>query len=307
MYLLFAFVMAAFAGDSTVTTTNSYIGKTSSDNLVEVYTGKDDYNFKMTPFNRSKQPNEILQSKSTFYTGVYLQYKWLAFDYSTSIFNGPVDDPAHDIKALNLGTSYIKDKWGVVAAYHKYDGFIMSSQNGKKKTAYPQLKHQAFVVDGFVNMNANKFSMKAAYTYGSRQLKSAGGFAIGLHADYQRWNILPVVQNNKLNISEKPQEKITNVYDVIPQVSYGYNWVISKKGLIATGLVHAGAGYSYVKDKSTDHMANWLAGWHAQVGYNGDKWYTYICQEGSYQNYLATTKFLYNQQLSNYITVGHRF
>jgi hypothetical protein len=304
MYLLFAFAMSVLTPDST---SGAYIGKTYSDNLVEVYTGKDDYNFKMLPFNKAKNPNEILQSKSTFYTGVYLQYKWLCFDYSTSIFSNRNNDPAHDIKAFNIGTSFIKDKWGAIAAYHKYDGFLMFSENRKKKTVLPQLTHKAVSVDGYFNLNAKKFSMKSAYTYGSKQLKSAGGVSLWLHTGYQQWNILPVVQDKKLQINQTAQQKVTDVYDIIPQLSYGYNWVITKKGFTATALVHAGVGYSYVKDQAHKQMANWLAGWHAQAGYNGNKWYTYVCHDGAFQNYLSSTKFLYNQQMSNYLTVGYRF
>lgn len=301
---MFAFVSTAFAAHATDST---YIGKPASDNIIEVYSGKDAYNFKMTPFRESKYSNDILQSKSTFYSGVYFQYKWFSFDYGTSIFSGAKNDPAHDIKAFSLGTSYIKDNWGTWASYRKYDGFVMVTENHHKKTAFPALKHKAFALDGYLNLRSNKFSMKAAYTYGSRQLKSAGGISLWLHTDYQQWNILPVVKNHKLQISQTPQQKITGIYNIIPQISYGYNWAITKSGLLATALVHAGAGYSYVKDKTTKQMANWLAGWHAQLGYNGNKWYTYFCHDGSYQNYLSSTRFLYNEQLSNSITIGHRF
>jgi hypothetical protein len=293
-------------GDSSVSQSpEPYIADPSSKNVIELYTGKDNYNFKMSPFNSSRFTNATLQSKSNVYGGVYFQYKWLAIDYSTSIFRDP-NDPTGSMKAFTLGSSYIKDKWGVSGGIRKYEGFVMLTNSGKNRTSYPQLKYSSARLGGYLNLRPEKFSMQAAYNYGKKQVRSAGGVAVQLHADYQQWNLLPVVVDRTVQLAEATESK-TNIYNLIPEISYGYNWVINKKGLAASALVHAGAGYTYMTDETTRQMANWRAGWHLQLGYNGDKWYTYVSQDASYQNYFSSIKYLFNHQMRNSITLGHRF
>jgi hypothetical protein len=305
MHLFFAFLLSHVCTDST-STINKYIAQQSLTNIVEIYAGKDEYNFELHPITSFKFSNDILQSKSTLYAGAYIQYKWFALNYSTSI-SSKANNPDRDIKARNFGTSIIKDKWGVWGGFHNYDGFVMLSDGGKTKEVYPQLKYTGVGIESYYNMNPQRFSMRAAYNYSRKQLKSAGGLLVLLHCDYQRWNILPLAENNKVQIKETDNEKLTNICNVIPEVGYGYNWVISKKGLLATGLINLGAGYGYINDTTNRAIPNWRAGWHAQIGYNGSKWYTYFRHNGSYQNYLSSDKFLYNQQKSSTFTIGRRF
>jgi hypothetical protein len=303
--LFLAFIIPALlSGD---TTANTYIASHQLENTVEVYMGKDAYNFRLHAFNPHRQSNPVLQSKNTLYAGAYFQYKWFAVDYSTSISTS-LDDAEHDIKASNYGFSFIRDQWGVSAGFHKFDGFYFSERK-KQKSKLPQLKYMEATVDAYLNTRPEKFSMQAAYNYNKQQLKSAGGVNTMLHLAYQQWNILPVVKQHSLHINQQPTDKVTTMIHIVPEIAYGYNLVLHKKGVLLSALGHAGAGYSIIsKQGNNEGVTGWRAGWHLQLGYNGAKWYTFISNDNTFQNYFpANSRFLYNQQSSNILTVGRRF
>lgn len=180
--------------------------------------------------------------------------------------------------------------------YRDYKSFYLEKYQpfyptwNKDSLGYPKSKDLR-IIEGGLNLvfNFNKnFSMNAAFSQGERQKKSAGSFLMGIAERYQRIDadtnfFVPPGQDSYYpNLAKL---KYGNFASTILAFGFGYQFVAGKFHF--TPVVMAGTGFQFQSYEQTTGKKTWVnvptyANAKAQVGYNGDHFFTNIIYQLEY-------------------------
>ena len=186
-------------------------------------------------------------------------------------------------------------EWGLF--YRDYKGFYLNNYEkfypdwNKDSLGYPRTKGLRIIESGLnLGFNFNKsFSMNAAFSQGERQKKSAGSFLMGISERYQRIDadssFVPEGQNKFYPNLDKLI--YGNFVTTLISAGIGYQFVIKKFHF--TPVLMAGSGIQFQGYKQTSGNRFRIniptyANARAQVGYNGDHFYTNIIYQTEFNS-----------------------
>ena len=173
--------------------------------------------------------------------------------------------------------------------YRDYKGFYLDdyktyypnwNQDSLGYPKSPSLRSTEVGLNLGFNFNKN-FSMNAAFAQGERQKKSAGSFLMGISERYQHietdTSFVPPTQGEYYPNLDKFM--YGNFISTIFSLGFGYQVVVKKFHF--TPVLMAGSGFQFQSYEQTNKKRFWInyptyASAKAQIGYNGDHFFTNI-------------------------------
>ncbi|STO14411.1 Uncharacterised protein [Flavobacterium hibernum] len=193
-------------------------------------------------------------------------------------------------KHFNFGTRFYYKKWMQSFTFINQKGFHAITE--KIQVDFPRMRTTK--VGGSTSYIFNdKFSFKALIDQNEWQTKSAGSFIPTFSFYYT---------NLTLNIPDESSNSNMYVFSVAP--SYFYNWVISKKVLVGSGIAF-GAG---INDNDGVVSGLYQVDLNLKLAYNTDRFFAYATLNNIsfLQGSAADAKL--NENISSLkISVGYRF
>lgn len=249
--------------------------------------------------------------------GVYM------FDLAVEfVFNVPLDVQ----KESNYGTTSAQDiqlnivskAWGADVIYQRYNGFYLSNPDGaiSPTGAYPQrpdFQTENYGVSGIYIFNHRKFSLRSAFTFADRQLKSSGSFVLG--AAYNSFHlsadssILNAHYSAKVGITQSVKRINYETFSVAPGYAYNFIW----NNFYVSGQLLAGPaiqllGYEgRAGEKNAETKLNTFASLRLAVGYSTDRFFTGFTFASQVRNVKFENIQFSNTSSTMRILVGWRF
>jgi hypothetical protein len=183
-------------------------------------------------------------------------------------------------KAQDLQLNILAKSWGVDLYHQKYSGFYKDDQRTKiiiDGAKRPDIDTRNFGISGVYIFNHRKFSLRSAYNYAERQIKSKGSFIL-----YGTINAFKVQADSAL-LSPPVRAGIgqgANVEDVKCTTfsiapGYSYNYVLKK--FFVNGTLTVGPAHHWVYYKEDTGVEHYDVSFNATttlrlaLGYNSDR------------------------------------
>ncbi len=270
--------------------------------------------------NREDQIGKLnYRPNSSFNAGVGMYLFEVGIELTFAV---PIDERssntygASDVR--DLQANFLGKNWGVDLYTQKYSGFYVpnlnqgaSSPDAFIKRSDVELRNTGMNV--LHSFNKEKFSLKAAYNYSERQLKSAGSFIITgtlntfqLQADS---TVLPSVSSPFTTATPTFRHFRYTALSVAP----GYTYSLIYKSFFLNGVVSLGPAHYWLmytgKDgnEQYDISINTFADVRVALGYNGERIFggmSFITQ--SRNIYFDEIQFA-NGSYTFKLMVGYRF
>jgi hypothetical protein len=287
---------------------SSYVRSFEKSNVVEIYPGNytSDFLFK-SPRNRLNDFK--LRANSSAYTGVYFEYKWLAFNLSTAIPGTQLDRNIR-LRYTSFSMRYGGAQFMFRPFYNSYNGLLLPE--GRRREQFLPFKDIQIMnagTDIYYYLNRKRFSYGASNFFSKQQIRPAGSFIV---------MATPMWQEIKWRTPSRELIKDTSTYNLLtsqPQwvsftarVGYTYNFVIQKGrwSISPTVLTGAGALHEIKSNRQNFQGITDLQAW-INAGYNGPHYYFYFL---AWWDNLRTNLFVKDLRQVNTdvsVTFGYRF
>ena len=204
------------------------------------------------------------------------------------VFAVPIDEQKTSAygktKAQDIQLNILSRRWGGDIYYQKYEGFYLSNPDSAipPSGVYPQrpdVKTENFGISGVYVFNHKKFSLRSAYTYADRQLKSSGSPLLSGTFNSFRMS----ADSSVLNKHYTTRIGLTNSFDALYYQTisiapgYAYNFIFRNfflSGSLAIGPAVHWVGYedtSGVKYSTT--AVNTFIDARLAMGYSTDRFF----------------------------------
>lgn len=198
----------------------------------------------------------------------------------------------------DLQVSLFSKKWGVDLSYQKYTGFYIDDPTVKipTKTPYPQrpdIETRNIGLTGNYIFSNKKFSLRSAYNFMERQLRSSGSFVLFTSINGFKTigdsAILGDAYRNDFGVDARIKEIKSTTFSIAP----GYTYSLIHQGFFVNATLALGPAHNWLHYESedgtnkddTEFTAFFLA--RVAVGYNGDRFFSGL----SFTNQGSNAKF----------------
>lgn len=199
-------------------------------------------------------------------------------------FSIPLDEQQKQIfgetEARDLQVNILTKSWGVDLYHQKYSGFYKDDQRVKSLIdgpTRPDIDTRNFGVSGVYVLNHKKFSLRSAYNYAERQLKSKGSFIM-----YGTINAFKVEADSavlssavRADFGEGADFEDLKCTTMSFAPGYSYNYVLKKffvNGTLTVGPAHHWVYYKQeTGEEHYDVSFNATTTLRLAIGYNSDR------------------------------------
>jgi len=222
--------------------------------------------------------------------GLSLSYEFvdISFGFAPQFFD--VNKDNSNSKLFSFNTRFYYKKWMQSFTFINQKGFYASEE--KVSVDFPRMRTTK--IGGTTSYIFNdKFSYKALVNQNEWQTKSSGSFIPSFSFYY-----------TNLNLNNEPNSSSGDIYVFSLAPSYFYNFVISDRILIGTGIA-IGAG---INDIDGDTSALYELDLNLKLAYNTDRFFAFasLNQLNFIQNDTAETRL--NDNISTVkFSIGYRF
>lgn len=283
----------------------TYIKPFAKTNYVEIYSGlySSDYKFRD---NNTRESNYQLRLNSSAYLGADISYKWLYIEYSFNIPGTKLDNRAsfkyRQVK-LRLGNRKIIYQ----PFFGYYNGLLVPKHD---RSSYDQFQGIRFMNAGMevqYYFNPTRYSPKAANAFSEIQRRSVGSpiFTATAMWDKVKW------PNPSRGLIRDPQ-----TYDLlasnpewlsfIVKGGYAYNFVKNKWLIAPVAYLGAGMLRENTIGSSSYRAVTQVKG-VINAGYNGHKYYVYVCGVADNLSSRLLVKNVQHFSWNMFLTLGYRF
>jgi len=206
----------------------------------------------------------VLREDHTFKIGPYVGYKWFFIGYQWDAFKGSNKDNSElsfDFYLPIGGITFYRRK--NTSRYTLY-GVKYTGSGGKEDyssqvngTEFDGMETSITGLDLYYVFNHKKYSMRAAYSQTTRQIRSAGSWMAGLGYNKQKiymdYDALRETLRDKIGddadkvVSDTRETSSISYRYLSLQGGYGYNWVFAKNWLFNASLTLALGYVHYLK------------------------------------------------------------
>jgi hypothetical protein len=268
--------------------------------------------------NRSEDGSIEFKPNNSYTIGMGTYVFDLALEFTFAI---PINEKNKaiygDSRARDLQINALSKNWGGDLYYQKYTGFY--SDDGSfypDDKPYPQrsdITSRNFGLTGLYIFNHEKFSVRSAFNFSERQLKSGGSWLITGTVNSFKLNADSAVvasdYRNSLGKGSDFEELRYTTFSVAP--GYAYNFIYKKFFLSAALMLGPAHNWTHFKaedqPEQNDIRINLFSSTRLGLGYSNDRFFTGInfvmqsrvvrFEEVQVRNSTSTFRFL----------VGYRF
>ncbi len=275
--LLFSVVTkATVAQHSTDSTTSDYIEKFPDKFFVWPLFKKRSLSFDIRNGDNEKikyKPN----SAFSLGIGVYL------FEIAAEIsFTLPINEKSQSAygstDAREFHANFIGNNWGVDVFRQKYSGFYFNDPSGSPGIVIkrPDIDLTNTGINGIYAFNKKKFSLRSAYNYSERQVKSGGSIIITGNLNTFRLSADSVILTKKSSSSSNDSNLLLMRYTTI-SVAGGYTYTLVYRSFFLNGALSVGPAHNWIlysRPSGTEYYdvaVNTYSDIRVAIGYNSDR------------------------------------
>ncbi|HRG78852.1 MAG TPA: DUF4421 family protein [Cyclobacteriaceae bacterium] len=213
--------------------------------------------------------------------GVYLFEVALELSFAIPIGDRSTNTyGASDVR--DLQAAFLGNHWGADLFHQNYSGFYVANPNATPSSPDPYIKRSDIKlintgVTGIYAFSKNKFSLKSAYNYSERQLKSAGSFVVSGGVNTLRLQADSTVLTQVYSPIFYPTSSFKEFQYTGLSLAPGYTYTLVYKSFFLNGVFSYGPTHYWIsytaKDQSTkyDISINTFADIRFSLGYNSDR------------------------------------
>lgn len=209
--------------------------------------------------------------------GVYLFE--VAAELSFALPIGDKSEAAYgSTDAREFHANFIGRNWGVDIFRQKYSGFYFNDPSGNSGVVIkrPDIDLTNTGVNGIYAFNKNKFSLKSAYNFSERQLKSGGSIILTGNLNTFRLSADSVILTRSYNQINNDSDLLLMRYTTI-SVAGGYTYTLVHRSFFLNGALSIGPAHNWILysqpggDENYDIAVNTYSDIRVAIGYNGDR------------------------------------
>lgn len=212
--------------------------------------------------------------------GVYL------FEVAAEIsFEVPINEKSQSTfgstDAREFHANFIGNNWGVDIFRQKYDGFYFTDPSNSTDDVIikrPDVGLTNTGINGIYAINKKKFSLKSAYNYSERQLKSGGSFLVTGNLNTFRLFADSAIVTNQNNSKSNDSNLRLMRYTTL-SIAGGYTYTLVYKSFFLNGALSLGPAHNWIlysgpdgEDKY-DIAINTFSDVRVALGYNSDRFF----------------------------------
>lgn len=264
-----------------------------------------------------KGPSLIYKPNTSAQLGLGVYLFEIGFELAFSV-------PLTDKSITQFGRSHARDlqanilgkRWGMDVFHQNYSGFYRSNEQNTSTKIYPQrpdIEVRNLGLNGIYVFNHQKFSLRSAYNFSERQLRSHGS-----------WTMTGTINTFQLNadssVMTKSFERLTSLRSSFSTLRYttfslapGYSHTVIYKHLflnvsLSVGPAHHWINYRSGDDKVHDDITvNSFADVRASLGYNSNHVFGGITFVNQSRNIRFEQILFTNASNTFRIVLGYRF
>ncbi len=250
--------------------------------------------------------------------GVYL------FDLGVEIvFPLPLQQEREDTygktRATDLQLNIISRRWGADVVYQRYKGFYLSNPNtaipaGDPYPQRPDIVTENLGINGFYAFNPRRFSLRSAFTFADRQLKSSGGFLVAGSFNLFEIDGDSAILNPTYTALLGQTTQFTSLdlrtYSFAP--GYAHNFIMKKNFFVSLFLALGPAlqDFRYTDVSGVQHTntrVNSFVDARIALGYSNDRFFTGITVSSQLRNLVFEEIRFTSASSTTRILFGWRF
>ena len=269
--------------------TKSTVGQDTADSTKSEYIGKFPDKFFIWPLFKKRSlsfdvrngDNEKIKYKPnnsfSLGFGVYL------FEIAAEIsFALPINENSQSAygstNAREFHANFIGNNWGVDVFRQRYRGFYFSEPSGSSSNNVikrPDIELTNTGVNGIFAFNKKKFSLKSAYNFSERQLKSGGSFIVTGNLNTFRLSADSVILTKKYNSTSNDSDFLLMRYTTISMAG-GYTYTLVYRSFFLNGALSIGPAHNWILysrpggKEYYDIAVNTYSDIRVAIGYNSD-------------------------------------
>jgi hypothetical protein len=212
--------------------------------------------------------------------GVYL------FEVSAEIsFAVPIGEKSQNTfgstDAREFHINFLGKNWGVDVFRQRYDGFYFTDPAGSSPDVIikrPDIELTNTGINGIYAFNKEKFSLKSAYNYSERQLKSGGSFIVTGNLNTFRLLADSVILTKQSTPQSTDSDLLLMRYTTI-SVAAGYTYTLVYRSFFLNGAFSLGPAHNWILysrpggEENYDIAVNTYTDIRVSVGYNSDRFF----------------------------------
>ncbi|AHF17440.1 hypothetical protein NIASO_07550 [Niabella soli DSM 19437] len=285
----------------------AFVRRYEKGNVIEWNTGDYSSTFNFQGF--AKHPsNFMLAANSNWYTGFFLNYKWVALQYNWGIPGTELDNKVK-LKHTSFAFTYRRPKISINPFYDFYNGLLLQKRRRSRNfDAFRDMRYYTTGAKLMYYTNTGKFSYQAGSTFGEQQVRSAGGIIVTATPQWQRINwVSPNRSLIKDSLTYTLLSSDPQWVSLIAGAGYNYNFSIDKgKWIVSPAATISAGGLKEVNNHNLIQAVFSLQGW-INAGYSGRNWYSYVNAHVQYQQTNLIIKKLNGYGDGVSVTAGYRF
>lgn len=209
--------------------------------------------------------------------GVYLFE--VAAELSFALPIGDKSEAAYgSTDAREFHANFIGRNWGVDIFRQKYSGFYFNDPSGNSDIVIkrPDIDLTNTGINGIYVFNKNKFSLKSAYNFSERQLKSGGSIILTGNLNTFRLSADSVILTRSYNQINNDSDLLLMRYTTI-SVAGGYTYTLVHRSFFLNGALSIGPAHNWILysqpggKENYDIAINTYSDIRVAIGYNGDR------------------------------------
>jgi len=312
--LLFLLVTKATVGQQSADSTkNLYIEQFSDKFFVWPLFKKRSLSFDVREGNNEKikyRPNNSF----SLGLGVYL------FEVSAEIsFALPINERSQSTfgstDAREFHANFLGNNWGVDVFRQKYNGFYFTDPAGSAPDVIikrPDIELTNTGINGIYAFNKDKFSLKSAYNYSERQVKSGGSFLVSGNLNTFRLFADSVINTKQSGQQSSGSELLLMRYTTL-SIAGGYTYTLVYKSFFLNGGLSMGPAHNWILyskpggEEYYDIAINTYVDSRVALGYNSNRFFGGMSLVAQSRNIRFDDIRFSNTNTFVKIIVGYRF
>jgi hypothetical protein len=183
--------------------------------------------------------------------------------------------------ARDFHANFLGNNWGVDVFRQKYNGFYFADPNSSSPDAIikrPDVELVNTGINGIYAFSKKNFSLRAAYNYSERQLKSGGSVIVTGNLNTFRLFADSVVSSNQASPSSSGSDLQVMRFTTL-SLAGGYSYTLIYHSFFLNGALSIGPAHNWILysepggEDNYDVSINTFSDVRVSVGYNGDRFF----------------------------------
>ena len=232
--------------------------------------------------NQSTKQTLNYKPNSSFSLGVGIYLFEVAAEITFAI---PIDEKNQstygNTDAREFHANFLGNGWGMDVFRQKYSGFYFPIRSPSSPDVFvkrPDIELTNTGVNGIYVFDKKRFSLKSAYNYSERQIKSGGSFIMAGNLNMFRLNADSVI-TSKQNSQPSSTSDFQLMHYTTLSMAGGYTYTLVYRSFFLNGTLSIGPAHNWIaynrpgEQEHYDIAINTYSDARVALGYNSDRFF----------------------------------